>query len=450
MLRIATLAAVVLIAASGSRGGDAPGMGVNWPGFRGQRGQGRSEGFATPLHWDVPSGKNIRWITPIPGLGHSSPVVWGDRIFLTTAVRMAGDDVFRPGFYGDIASVEDQGKHRWLLLCVEKQGGKLLWQREVHAGVPHMKRHPKSSHANPSPATDGRRVVVMFGSEGLFCYSMAGDLFWKRNLGRLDSGFFKDVSAQWGFASSPVIHDDLVIVQCDVQQNSFLAAFRIEDGRPIWRTPRDDVPTWSTPTVDVRSGRAQVLVNGHRHIGGYDLKTGKVLWRMQGGGDIPIPTPVVGHGLVFITSAHGGPAPVYAIRLDATGDITPSEVADKAPHIAWSVPRRGNYQQTPVLVGDHLYLCNHGGVLSCYRAVNGERLYRERLDVRSTWTASPVSADGKLYCAAENGKVVVVKTGPDYQVMATNDLGDTCLATPAISEGRLYFRTRSNLIAVGE
>lgn len=422
---------------------------ADWPSFRGPRASGLAVGFKTPEQWNVPGGKNVRWKTPIPGLGHSSPVVWGDRIFVTTAVK-EGDAELKVGLYGDIEPVSETTPHRWRVLCLDTQSGQVLWQRTAHEGVPTIKRHPKASHASSTPATDGQRVVACFGSEGLYGYDMEGQPLWKKDLGRLDSAFFRVPSAQWGFGSSPIIHEDRVIVQCDVLTNSFVAAFDVQRGAELWRTPRDEVPTWCTPTVLTREGRAQVILNGYRHAGAYDLSTGQEIWKLAGGGDIPVPTPVVAHDLIFLTSAHGPRAPIYAVRASATGDISLRGGATTNAHIAWSVPRRGNYMQTPLVVGDHLYCCNDAGVLTCYDARTGFVHYSERLGGGgSGFTASGVAADGKLYFTSESGQVYVVRAGPKFQLLATNDLGETCLATPAISAGTLYFRTRHQVVAVG-
>ena len=316
-------------------------------------------------------------------------------------------------------------------------------------GIPKVKRHPKSSHANPTPATDGKYVVAFFGSEGLYCYDVNGDLIWKKDLGVLDAGFFRVPTAQWGFASSPIIHDDRVIVQCDVQKGSFVAAFSLKDGGELWRTPREEVPTWGTPTVHVSPNRSQVICNGWKEIASYDVATGKRLWNMRGGGDIPVPTPVVAHDLIFITNAHGPQSPVYAIKTSATGDITLRDGEDSSEHVAWSYRRGGNYMQTPIVVGEHLFLCRDNGVVTCFEAKTGKRLAETKLgDGRTGFTASPVAAGDKLYFTSEEGSVYVVAANPKLEIVATNPLGDLSMATPAISEGTLFFRTSSQVIAV--
>jgi outer membrane protein assembly factor BamB len=311
---------------------------------------------APPTEWNVESGKNIRWKTVIPGLGHSSPVVWGDRIFVTSAVPAAGESSLKVGLYGDIAPVKGEPAQSFNVYCLDRKSGKILWERVAASGPPKIMRHPKSTHANPTPATDGKHPVVFFGSEGLFNYDLDGKLLWKKDFGVLDSGFYMVPSAQWGFASSPVIHENMVVLQVDVQKDSFVAALDIETGKEIWRTPRNDVPTFGSPAVvPYTAGGAkgwQVVVNGYRHIAGYDLKTGKELWSLKGGGDIPVPTPVFGDGLVVMTNAHGKGRPIYAIRTDAAGDITDSKSA-----IAWTEERGGNYMQTPLLDNGLGYFC---------------------------------------------------------------------------------------------
>ncbi len=421
---------------------------TNWPQFRGPHASGVAEGYPTPVHWDVEKGTNILWKTPIPGLAHSSPIIWGDRIFLTTAVRKdEGEAVLRVGRYGSVRSVQDQSPHEFQVLCLDRISGRVLWTRTAWEGVPKIKRHPKGSYAASTPATDGKHVVAFFGTEGLYVYDFSGELLWKKDFGVLDSGFFRSRSAQWGFASSPVIHEGRIYVQCDVQENSFVAALEVASGNVVWRTPRNEVPTWSTPTVDVSNRRRQLILNGYKHIGGYDLDTGEELWKLEGGGDIPVPTPVVSKGTVFITSAHGRMSPILAISTAATGEVTMD--AEECQHMLWSYRRGGNYMQTPVVYGEELYCCRDGGQLSCIDAKTGERHYRKRLgDGASGFTASGVAADGKLYFASEEGEVQVIQADTEFQLLAQNSLGETCMASPAICAGTLFFRTRSHLLAI--
>jgi outer membrane protein assembly factor BamB len=422
---------------------------ANWPSFRGANAAGVSDGYRLPTEWSVPGSRNIRWKRSIPGLGHSSPVVWGTRLFVSTAISGVEKPQLKVGLYGDIESVNDASSHRWLVYALDVTSGKILWEKTVHSGVPKIKRHPKATHANSTLATDGRHLVAFFGSEGLYCFDLDGKLLWQKDLGVLDSAYYVAPDAQWEFGSSPVIYQDRMLVQCDVLKGSFIAALSMSDGREIWRTSRQDVPTWGTPTVYADGTRAQVIVNGYKQAGAYDVGTGKEVWRLQGGGDIPVPTPVVAHGMVYLTSAHGPMAPLYAIRLNATGDISlkPGETSNQ--FIPWSYARDGAYMITPVAYGDYLYNAKNNGVLSCYNARTGERMYQARLGGGTTgFTASPVAGDGKLYFSSEDGDIFVVKAGPTFELMATNVMGDVCMASPAISEGVIYFRTKSQVVAV--
>jgi len=423
-----------------------PAAEADWPSFRGRQACGVAEGFPLPERF---GGDNLRWKTRIPGLGHSSPAVAGGRVFVTTAVSGRSDASLKVGLYGDIEPVDDSTAHQWKVYCLDKKTGRLVWARNAHEGVPAIQRHPKSTHANSTMAVGQGRAVAFFGSEGLHCYDFDGKLLWSKDFGVLDSGYFQVPEAQWGFASSPVISGDKLILQCDVQKNSFLAALDLASGREIWRTPRQDVPTWSTPTAVEDGEQRQVIVNGYRHAGGYDLETGRELWRLSGGGDIPVPTPVLGHGMVFVTNAHGQLSPIYAIRLAARGDISLAEGQTANKFVAWSYPRGGAYMQTPLVYGDHLYVCRDNGVLSCYEARTGQRTYQERLGSGGGFSASAVAADGKIYFTSETGEVYVVGASPEFKLLASNSLGEICMATPAISEGVLLFRGQDHLIALG-
>jgi len=418
---------------------------VHWPSFRGPSASGLALGFETVEGFDVEKGENVLWRVEVPGLAHSSPVIWGERIYLTTAVKEGEDPELKVGLYGSVESVEDDLVHEMRVLCLDKADGRVLWDRLAWKGVPAIKRHPKGSHAASTPATDGEHVLAFFGSEGLYCYDRAGELLWKKDFGTLDAGWYVAPGCQWGFGSSPVIHGERVIVQCDVQENSFLAALDLKTGEELWRTPRDEVPTWSTPTVDVREGRSQVLCNGYKHIGGYDLETGKPLWWLEGGGDIPVPTPIVGNDLVYVTNAHGMAAPILAIEATAEGQL--ELPCDSVP---WYHVRRGNYMQTPLLVGELLFLCADHGVLACYDALTGELFFRERVGAGKTgFTPSIVAADGKLYVTGEDGEVFVARIGKEFEIAGPFYLGEECMATPAISAGVVYWRTCGHLIAVG-
>lgn len=445
-----TVLVLVSLGLPGSAGCElAAEEGVHWPSFRGYRASGVSEGHATPVAWDVAKGEGVRWKTAIPGLAHSSPVIWGDRLCVTTAVREGGDQPLKVGLYGDIDPVEDESAHEWRVICLEKSTGEVLWQHVAHRGVPKIPRHTKSTHANPTPATDGEHLVAFFGSEGLYGYDLEGELLWKVDLGVLDSGFFTAPTALWGFASSPILHDGKVVVQCDVLSEDFVAAFAVGNGRELWRTGREEVPTWSTPTIYEQDGKTRVAVNGWQHIGGYDLATGEEVWRMKGGGDIPVPTPVAAHDLIFFTNSHGPASPILAVRASAVGDVSLAEGETASAHVAWAKWRDGGYMPTPIVYGEHLYVLRDNGAFFCYDAKTGKQRYRRRLGRGSTgFSASPVAADGKLYVTSEVGDVYVVGAGPEFELLAENSLDEVAMATPAISEGVLYFRTRGHLVAI--
>lgn len=421
----------------------------HWPQFRGPGGSGVGSGDP-PSQWNVETGENVLWKAPIPGLAHSSPVVWGNWIFLTSAVPAKGESALKTGLYGNIESVENEGPHSFKLHCIDRKTGKILWTQTALSRVPRVKRHPKSTHANPTPVTDGKYVVVLFGSEGVFTYDVKGKQLWQKDLGPLDSGYFEAPTAQWGFASSPILHEGKVIIQADVQKDSFLAAFDVRNGKELWRTPRSDVPTWGTPAIAPYAApggpQQQIAVNGWKHIGGYDPRDGRELWRMSGAGDIPVPTPVVSDGLIIFTSAHGPGRSIHAVRTNAAGKLEKD-----SPAIAWTQERAGNYMQTPLIHDGVGYFCLDNGVLSVYEIKTGKRLYQERLGGgNSGFSGSPVAAGGRLYITNEDGKTYVMALGGAYKLLKENELGEQVMATPAIVDGVLYVRGQRTLFALGQ
>jgi outer membrane protein assembly factor BamB len=420
-----------------------------WPGFRGEFASGIQDGADLPDTWNVETSENVKWKIDIPGLGLSSPVIWDNKLYLTTAISGGGEDGLKVGLYGDIDAVEDESQHEYWVYCVDKNTGDVLWKKLAYKGVPATKRHTKSSHANPTIATNGKYVVAFFGSEGLYCYDNEGMLLWQRNFGTLNSAFFRVPEASWGFASSPLIYEDKVIIQCDVIGDCFVAALDVKTGEDIWRSKREDVPTWSTPNVYEGDNTKQVIVNGFKHIGGYDLATGEEIWRMANGGDIPVPTPIFANDLIYIHGAHGRYAPIYAIKPTAEGDITLKEGETTNEFVAWGIERGGAYMSTALVYGDYLYNMRGNGMLSCYNALTGELVFKERIPDARSITASGVAADGKLYYCTEQGLVFVVRASDKFEVLAKNDLNDIIMATPAISDKHLYIRTQHHLLAVG-
>jgi len=273
----------------------------HWPAFRGANAAGVSDGTPTAVTWNALAGTNVAWKTPVPGIAVSSPIVWGDRVFVSTAVSSDPKQTLRTGLYGDVEPVNDSSKHTWRLLAIDKKSGKVLWDRVAYEGVPKTKRHPKSSQASATPVTDGRHVIASFGSEGLYAYDFDGKLLWRKDLGLLNSGWFFDPDYEWGLGSSPIIYKNLVIVQCDIQRDSFLAAFDTATGKEAWRTAREEIPSWSTPTIFEVNGRPELVTQATGFTRGYDPMTGKELWRYSGNSEIAIPTPVIGPGIVIIT-----------------------------------------------------------------------------------------------------------------------------------------------------
>ena len=459
---VASLLLTLALPAVGETAADGDSV-AHWPSFRGPQARGIGD-RALATQWNVEDGTNVLWSTPLPGLGHSSPVIWGDRLFITTAVAQDADPELKVGLYGDGWSADDKGPQSWRLLALDRNTGEILWDREALRGAPEIQRHPKASHANSTPATDGERVVAFFGSEGLFAFSWDGEPLWQKDFGVLHSGSYMMPVAQWGFGSSPVLHDGKVIVQVDVLRNSFLAVLDADNGEEIWRVDRDEFPGWGTPTIHQHGDHTQVLVNGFKHMGSYDLASGEALWKLSGGGDIPVPTPVVAHGLVFLTNAHGARSPVFAIDLDARGDLTEQAAADRGeaeeaegdaasaaePGVVWKIDRGGSYMQTPLAYGDELYVCRDNGVLSCFDAKSGERHYQERLASGEGFTASPVAAGGHVYFTSEVGDVHVLAAGTELDKVAVNSLGEIAMATPAIAGDTIYFRTRHRLLAIRE
>ena len=423
---------------------------ARWPQFRGIDASGVDTASVLPVAWDVATRAGVRWSAEIPGLAHSSPVAWGDRVYVTTSANPGGDEL-RTGQYGDIESSRENGPVQWRLFAFELATGKREWATAPFEAVPRIRRHPKSTHCNPTPATDGTHIVAMFGSEGLFCFDTVGRLKWRRDFGKLDSGFYEVKGAQWGFGSSPVLREGRVYVLADVQGDSFVASLDARDGRTLWRTERRDVPTWGTPALVDFQGSLQVVVNGWHHAGGYDAATGTEIWRLDGGGDIPVPTPIQAGDLLCLTSGHGKARPMRAIRKSARGDITPSAIGATNAAIVWAHPRQGCYLQTPIVVGTNLWGCTDNGVLTCFDVSTGSIRYGERLvNGGQGFTASPVSDGRHLYYPSENGEVYVVDAKPVFRVVATNRLGEPCLASPAIAAGRLLFRTRGHLVAIAE
>lgn len=381
-----------------------------WPAWRGQDASGVAPGGSPPVEFGPEHG--VRWKTAVPGSGHSSPVVWRNRILLTTAL----DDAQSP---------------KLALLCFDRTDGRLLWQSEVGTGQ--GATHAKNGHASASAATDGERIVTFFGATGLFCHDMDGRELWRADLGPLRH--------MWGLAASPVLFNDSVIQLCDSDSDSYLAAFDKRTGRELWRAPRGSEGCWSTPLpVELtRSGGAgaEIIVNGgsiDQCVIAYDPADGAELWRVAGTTQLVTPTPVESGGLVYCASGRNGP--IMAIR---PGD----SAGDGDSRVAWQHARGGPYIPTPVAYRNRLFVVTDVGHLSCYNAGNGECLWTERLGGR--FTASLVAADGRIYSVDERGVIRVMAAADRFELLAKNPLDEKCLATPAIVEGDLIVRTESQL-----
>lgn len=421
----------------------------NWPSFRGPEAKGLADGLNPPIEWDADLPLNILWKTPIPGLSHSSPIIWEDRVFIAAVVSDNPNPEFRRAFalIGAEAAIssKDTDRQSWRLYCLDKKSGLILWEKIVHEGIPKNKRHPKNSHASQTPATNGKYVVVYFGSEGLYCFDMEGNLQWSQELGTMEHPM------GWGFGSSPIIYKNLAIVQGDQNKNSFIAAFELETGKKAWSTSRDVITSWSTPTVYEGETRAELLTNGTDYLVGYDPMTGKELWSLKGTSRQSIPTPFEANGLFYFFSGFHSVGPMFAIKPGASGDITPAEGENAGPYVSWRAERGAPEIPTPIVYGDYLYVVSNSGILSCYRADTGELVYKERMGgIGGAFTASLIAAEGRIYLTSEDGEIFVIKAGPTYELLALNSMGDVCLATPAISDGMLVIRTQHHLFGIGE
>jgi outer membrane protein assembly factor BamB len=420
----------------------------NWSSFRGPKASGVAEVQSTPTRWDAEKALNIRWKTSIPGLGHSSPIIWGNKVFITTAISSDGKTTFSPKD-GGIDLAKDDMKHSWRIYCLDKNTGKILWERIAHEGIPRARRHVKASQANPTPVTDGRYVVALMNSEGLFAYDLNGKLLWKKDLGVLNPGLYQEPSSEWGQSSSPVIYKDLVIVQSDGHKQSFIAAFNLKDGKQVWRVERAEITSWSTPTIYEGKTRTELIANGGHYIRGYDPLTGKELWRFfDKDTEVKQQAPIIANDLLIVTSGYPAGRPMYAFRAGAQGDISLKEGQDTNPFLAWQTAKGSPYTPTPIVYGDYLYVCSDNGVFSAYQVKTGQVVYQQRLP--SSFSASPVAADGKLYLSSEDGEVFVIKAGAQFELLATNPMGEALMSTPALTEGNIIFRGQSHVFAVSD
>jgi outer membrane protein assembly factor BamB len=423
-----------------------------WPSFRGPNGSGIADGQRIPLEWDAASGKSIRFATAVEGMSVSSPIVWGNRIFVLSAVSSASDRTFRTGLYGDVTPVDDVSEHRWLLYALDTRDGRILWERELERRTPGTKRHSKSSQANATPATDGKRIVSLLGSTGfLYCHDLDGNLLWKKELGVLNAGWFYDPDYQWGHSSSPILFDGKVIVQADVHGGPFIAAYDLENGAELWRTAREgEIPTFSTPAIYRGPTGDEIVTNGTR-VRGYDPKTGALLWHLGPNSEIAVGSPVVTQDLIYVTAGYPPVKPIYAIRPGSRGDLALPEGVSRSEALAWSKSKGGTYIPSPLVYRGLFYTNENNGLLSCYDAVTGELLYRARIGgTGGAYSASPIAADGRLYFTTEEGETFVVEAGREYRLLAKNRVDGIVLSTPAASDGLLVIRALDRVYGIAE
>lgn len=419
------------------------GSAANWPQWRGPDGSGISNEKNLPAKWTPTT--NIKWKAAIPGRGHSSPIVWGNRVFVTTAVEgdvvsgakavkhMAGDKEF---LHPD--SIGADRKHQFKVIALNRESGKVLWEAVAWEGTPYDNRHRKSSYAASTPATDGKLVYAFFGTEGLYAYDFNGKLAWKAQVGNL-------ANLGMGTGTSPILFENLVIVQCDEDngEGSFIVALDKKTGKEAWRTPRKIQISWSTPLLVKTATRSELIASGTETVISYDPATGKELWRHKGVESNAIPSPVANSDMVYLVA--GFPAKIaMAIKLGGSGDLTGT------PNVPWKYAKGTAYVPSPILYGDYLYLTTDRGILTCIDAKTGEVKYEGgRIPIPATFTASPVAFEGKILMTSEDGDTFIVKAGPKHEVLGTNSIGEPVYASPAVADGRIFIRGEKNLYCIG-
>jgi len=413
----------------------------NWPQWRGPAGAGISTETGLPSEWS--DTKNVRWKTPIPGRGHSSPIVWGNRIFLTSSIEgpvVPGAEAVRHIHKGQEYlhpdSVGADHSYAMKLFCVDAVTGKVVWEKTVYEGKVYDNRHRKNTYASATPATDGKYVYVSLEAEGLYCYDFDGKLVWKTSLGKIAKGGM-------GPGTSPVLFQNLVILQCDQEygEGSFIAAVDKKTGKEVWRVPRIHRRSWATPLLVTTAKRTELIASGAESTISYDPASGKELWRAPGVVSNPIPSPVARGDLVFITAGSQAKR-ALAIRLGADGDLT-----DTA-NILWRYDKGTAYVPSPILYGDYLYLLTDAGALTCLEAVTGKVIYQARMPVAAKFTASPVAFEGKLLFVSEDGDSYMMRAGQTPDVLSVNSLGEPMYASPAISAGKIFLRGENSLFCI--
>lgn len=418
---------------------------VNWPQFRGGEALGVATNQNLPTTWG-PS-QNVAWQTSVPGMGWSSPVVWGDKIFVTSVVRDGPVEPPKKGLYfGGERKTPSTNTQHWVVYCFDWQSGKKVWEKQVHEGTPSTSVHLKNTYASETPVTDGERVYAYFGNLGLFCLDLAGKELWSQQWGQFKTRY------GWGTAASPVLHKDRIFVVNDNDEQSFLVALNKQTGKQLWRVERDEKSNWATPFVWENAQRTELIVPGTKRVRSYDLE-GKVLWEFGGMSSIVIPTPFTKSGLLYVGSGYVGDKirPVFAIRPGASGDITLKDGETNSQYIAWYEKTAAPYNPSPLAYGDYFYVLFDFGFLNCRDAKTGKELYdkqRINLEGTSAFTASPWAYDNKIFCLSEDGDTFVFQAGPEYKLIGKNSLGEMCMATPAMARDSLIIRTASKLYRI--
>ena len=424
----------------------------HWPRFRGSTAMSVAEDDPRlPDRWSTT--ENVKWKVKVPGMGWSCPVIWGNKVFLTSVVSDKADanEQPKPGLYlGEGREDIPEGTHHWWTFCFDINTGKELWKHEAHQGRPTVGRHPKSTYASETPCTDGERLYVLFGDLGLWCYDMDGKVLWEH---KVDP---KKTMQDYGAAGSPVVHEDQVIVVYDNKESSYITAIDTKTGNERWRTAREEKSTWATPFVWEYDQRTEIIVNGKQRIRSYDL-SGKVLWELGGKmSNLIIPSPFAADGLVYVTSGYFADKvrPVFAIKPNATGDISLDEDGEQSSNafVQWYQRKAGPYNTSPIVYQKRYFTLLDRGMMTCHNAKTGEEIFgRVRFPKGATFTSSPWAYNGKVFCLSESGITYVLDAKQDkFTILHDNDLDEFCMASPAVAQGKVFIRTESSLYCIAQ